>query len=78
MKDRSVEIFNGVLNQYPTSRAFARIIGEDAADVIRWRFGRSKIRPRAVIQICKLHPEIKPYELNAEVFPKDLIFMWSE
>lgn len=72
------EIINKLLEQYKTSREFARVIGEDAADVIRWRYNRCKIKPRAVINICRHHPEITPHQLNPDVFPQDLRFSFGE
>jgi hypothetical protein len=72
------DIINDLMPQYSSQREFARAIGEDAADIIRWRYGRSKIKTRAVITLCRLHPEIKPYQLNSEWFPKDLRFVFGD
>lgn len=72
------EIINHLLTQYSSLREFARAIGEDGADVIRWRYGRSKVKSRAVVAICRLHPDIMPHDLNPEVFPADLKFIFGE
>jgi DNA-binding transcriptional regulator YdaS (Cro superfamily) len=53
-------------------RDFARSIGEDTTDVLRWKRGQRKINARAVIGIVRLHPEILAFELCPEIFPKDL------
>lgn len=72
------DIINELLDKAPTSRDFARSINEDAADIIRWRYGRSKIKPRAVIAICRLHPELRPHDLNPDIFPADLSFFFGD
>ena len=74
----AAEIINELISKYPTAREFARAIGEDGADIIRWRMGRSKVKGRAVIAICRLHPEIRPHDLNPEWFPADLSFFFGE
>jgi hypothetical protein len=72
------EIINDLLTKYPSSREFARAINEDAADIIRWRYGRCKVKARAVISICRLHKEISPHALNPEIFPADLNFIFGD
>lgn len=71
-------IINHLIKKHKTSRAFARLINEDASDILRWRLGRTHIKARAVVAICKLHPEIKPYDLNGDIFPPDLRFTFEE
>ena len=73
-----MEIINKLLESYKTSREFARVIGEDAADITRWKFGRCQIKPRAVINICRHHPDLSPHDLNPDVFPADLKFNFGE
>lgn len=73
-----VGIINEILKEYSSGKAFARAIGEDGSDVIRWRYGRSAIKARAVVAICRLYPQIPPYKLNPEIFPKELNFVFSE
>ena len=72
------EIIEHLLKKYPTAREFARSIKEDAADITRWRTGLSNIKPRAVVSICRLHPEIKPYQLNENIFPRELTFTFGD
>lgn len=78
MSKKPADIINTLIPMYQSSREFARAIGEDAADVIRWRFGRCKIKARAVVNICRLHPHIKPFELNPDWFPEDLTFKFGD
>ncbi len=78
MKNKSSsDIINDLLTSYSTSREFARAIKEDPADIVRWRSGRSPVKPRAVIQICRLYPEIKPNSLNP-IFPEDIYFEFKD
>ncbi len=72
------EILKEIIAKYTTMREFCKKIDEDAADVFLWKRGTRKIHPRAVIKICYLHPEIKPYQLNKLVFPKDLKLVFGE
>jgi transcriptional regulator with XRE-family HTH domain len=72
------EIITELLKQYPSQREFARAIGEDAGDIIRWRQGKCKIKARAIISICRLHTDIKPHALNPELFPADLRFTFGD
>jgi hypothetical protein len=67
-----VEIINELIPLYTSMRDMGRAIGEDGSDIIRWRYGKTKIKARAVIAICRLHPEITPHQLNPDIFPADL------
>lgn len=78
MAKKPEDIINELIAQYQSVKKFARAISEDSADVIRWRYGRNKITARSVIKICKLHPDIQPYELNPDHFPNDLKFIFKE
>ena len=71
-------LLNGIIEQYKTIREFARTIGEDPADIFRWKAGKRDIHPRAVVSIVKLHPKYKPHDLNPEVFPKGLTFNFGD
>lgn len=73
MTKTPAEILNDVISWYPSLREFARAIQEDSRDVAIWRSGKRKVSPRAVIKICALHPAYKPYDLNPDVFPANLI-----
>lgn len=72
------ELFDSHYKDKLSLREFSRLISEDAVDVTRWLKGNVKITPRAVITICRLHPEIIPNELNPYVFPEDLKFEFSK
>ena len=74
----SIEIFKKVLAQFSSAKAFSRAIGEDGSDILRWKNGRGAIKARAVVAICKLYPEIPPYRLNDNIFPKGLMFTFGE
>lgn len=78
MTKKPETIINDLISRYESLRDFSRTIQEDSSDVMRWRFGRSKVRPRAVIKICELHPEIQPHELNADIFPAHLTFKFGD
>lgn len=72
------DLINELIDKYPSLRNFARTIREDASDVIRWRYAKAKIHARAVISICRLHPEIIPYQLDSATFPEDLTLKFGE
>lgn len=78
MTKKPADIINELIQDYASLREFARAIGEDGSDVMRWRYDRSKVTPRAVIKICKLYPAIAPYELNPDVFPEDLVVIFKD
>lgn len=66
-------LLNELISHYKNIRDFALTINVDPADVFRWRTGRRKITPKAVVNIIREHPDVKPYELNPEIFPEDVI-----
>lgn len=74
----SQDIISELLEKYSTAREFARAIGEDPADIARWKSGSLKIKARSVVAICRLHPEYTPYDLNPTIFAKDLRFSFGE
>lgn len=71
------KILNDLIAKYPTLREFAVAIGEEISDVSRWRKGR-KLHPRAVINICRIFPEIKPNNLLPSLYPEDLNFIFRK
>lgn len=71
-------IMNELVDRFSSAREFARAIGEDPSDVMKWRLGKIKVRPRAVISICRLYPCINPADLNPSVFPADLRLSFGE
>lgn len=73
-----ISIIKSLVEHYNSMRAFSRYIAEDPADVCNWMKGKKKIQPRAIIKICRLHPEISPNSLNSEIFPEDLKFVFEE
>lgn len=74
----AVTVLNSVISEYKTIREFSRAIEEDPADVFRWRAGKRKINPRAVVSIVKLHPDVKPHDLNPAIFEKGLTFKFGD
>lgn len=74
----SITLLNSIIGEYKTIREFARNIEEDPADIFRWRAGKRKINPRAVIQIVRLHPKVNAHDLNPDVFPKGITFNFKE
>ncbi len=79
MKQQKPEdILQGIVDQYKSVREFARAIQEDPADIFRWKAGKRKINPRAVINIVKLHPELSAHDLNPETFEFGLTFNFGD
>ncbi len=78
MTKKPEEIINELANRHASLREFARSIGEDGTDVMNWRNGKRKVRPRAVIKICELYPEYKPHDLNPDIFPANLTLNFGE
>ncbi len=74
----SVELLNKIVAQYDSMNAFGRAIHEHTSDVSRWCAGKQAIKLRTVIEICRLHPKIKPYQLNSVLFPDDLEFIFNK
>ena len=58
-------------------RDFCRVINEDSADMSRWMNRQKNITTRAVLSICKHYPKIKPHDLNPDLFPENLEFVWK-
>lgn len=78
MNKKPEDIITELIAHYQSIRKFANAIGEDSADVIRWKSGKNKIRARSIVQICRLHPDILPHMLNPNHFPADLRFIFEE
>jgi hypothetical protein len=78
MNKQPHDYLNEIIAKHPSLREFCRLINEDSSDVIRWRYGRNKIRARAIVAICALHPEVRPHDLNPEHFPANLRFVFGE
>ncbi len=73
----SISLLNEIIDQYKSVREFARAIEEDPADIFRWKVGKRKINPRAVIKIVRLHPKVKAHDLNSDVFLKGMTFNFN-
>ncbi len=73
----SMKLLNKIAEEYKSVREFARAIEEDPADIFRWKAGKRKINPRAVVKIVKLHPQVKAHELNSDVFLKGMTFNFN-
>lgn len=76
-RTKSINLINELVNKEDSMRAFARLIDEQCSDVSRWCAGKAKIKVRAIIEICRLYPKIIPADLNHEVFPTDLRFIFK-
>lgn len=74
MQTEPHELLNSIIQKYASIREFSRAIGEDPADVFRWKAGKRAINPRAVVSIVKLYPKIKPHDLNPDIFEEGLTF----
>lgn len=70
----SAEIINRLIEDYPSMREFARTVGEAPADLHRWKNGVSPVSARAVVNICRIHKDVLPWQLNHSVFPENLRF----
>jgi len=75
---QSVTLINELVSKYESMREFARAIQEHYSDVSRWCSGKIPIKLRAVIEICRLYPAIKPNQLNPAIFPDDLEFVFNK
>lgn len=71
-------ILDQLISEHKSMRAFARSIHEDASDVHRWQKGKGKMKLRAVIEVCRQYPNVKPFDLNPEEFPEDLLFKFTK
>ncbi len=77
---KSMQIIEVLISKNKSMRAFARLIAEDPADIHRWRRGKSQIKVRAIVSICRLCSEktgLKPFDLNPDLFPDDLEFKFT-
>jgi hypothetical protein len=71
------ELLCNIISEYKSIREFARAIEEDPADIFRWKAGKRKINPRAVIKIVRRHPKIAAHDLNGDVFLKGMTFNFN-
>ncbi len=75
---RYVKIYNSLIDKHESMRKFAIAIGEEISQVCKWRYGRKSLPTRTVITICRMYPKIQPYELNPDLFPEDLKFIFKK
>jgi uncharacterized membrane protein YkvA (DUF1232 family) len=76
---KSMSLLSALIeNFYPTMREFSRTIHEETSDVSRWKGGHKKITMRALVEICRLHPVIIPWDLRPDVFPENLEFIFKK
>lgn len=66
-----------LLSQYKSLREFARTITEDPTDVVKWRDGKRRVHPRAVMTIARLF-KIEPQELRPDLFDQNTKITFTE
>ena len=76
MTEKSIKTLNALIEKHESMRAFSRLIGEDSADVSRWKGGHKEITVRAVISICRIFGS-KPSDFNP-IFPTDIEFVFKK
>jgi hypothetical protein len=76
-RKKSAKIINDLIEKHESMRDFGRKISEDPADIMRWKSGKSAVRVRAVITICRLFG-YEPHEVNPDLFPQDLSFVFKK
>jgi hypothetical protein len=67
-----------LIKKESSARSFAFGIEEDPADIARWRTGKTKIKPRAVIKICKKYYRMSPSDFRPDIFPKGMIITFRQ
>ncbi len=75
-KLKQQQLINELIANHESMRAFARVIGEDASDVMKWKNGKISIKVRAVISIARIF-DIKPHDINP-IFPSDIEFIFKK
>lgn len=73
---KSAQIISDLIKDHASARQFAIKINAENADVIRWRQGKVKVGPRAVVNIARLF-DVKPFDLRPDLFPENLKFMFE-
>lgn len=72
----AIEIINQLISECTSARKFAKRIGCDIAEVIRWRKGVRKVRVKAVVKIVEIW-NISPHILRPDIFPANLTFIFK-
>jgi len=70
-------IIEEIVKKYKTARQFAAVIGVDMVDLHKWRKGTLRVSAKGVVSLCRLFPEVKPFQLNPDFFPEDLRFTFE-
>lgn len=75
---KSVSIFNIISDEYMKKnhvslRQFAYLINENASDVCKWRAAKKNLTIRVIVTLCRMF-NLRPHDLNPDVFPADLLF----
>lgn len=73
--DISIKTLNELIEKHRSCREFARVILEDPSDVLRWKHGKIKIHPRAVVTIVRMFGT-EPEQLRPDLF-KDVGFVFK-
>jgi len=78
---KSVSIFNIISDEYMRKnhvslRQFAYIINENASDVCKWRAAKKNLTIRVIVTLCRMF-NLRPHDLNPDVFPPDLLFQFD-
>lgn len=77
-KLKSIKILLDLISKHPSMRKFAHVINEDQGDISRCTLGYKSPRARMVVNICREYPNICPHDLNPDIFPKDLKFIFKQ
>jgi DNA-binding transcriptional regulator YdaS (Cro superfamily) len=71
-------IFDALIDVYGSQKELAIAIQEHKSDISLWHRGKKQVTVRAIINICRLHKQLSPYDLNPDLFPSDLEFVYSK
>lgn len=74
---KATEILDYLISLHPSMRKFAHFINEDQGDISRCKSGCKNIGSRMTISICRKYPDISPNDLNPDIFPEDLKFVFK-
>ncbi len=70
--EKQMAILNKLVESDDSLRAFARDIGEDSSDVIRWKQGKIRIHPRACMTLVRMYG-VSAHDLRPDIFPENCI-----
>lgn len=72
-----MKIMNDLIKKSKSLRKLARDLNEHASDIYLWKEGKRSLPARAIISICRAY-NYDPHELNPDLFPADLKFVFSK